>query len=80
MSITIYVKTGCPWCKGALDFLQKNGMEYTEKNVTDNPEYMKEMVEISKQEKAPTLVIDGEVLADYSADELDEYLKGKGLL
>ncbi len=80
MTITIYVKTGCPWCKGALDFLTSHNMVYTEKNVTENPQFMEEMVSISGQRKAPTLVIDGEVLPDYSADELEVYFKNKGIL
>lgn len=72
--IIFYSKVGCPWCDEARAYLKNKGLEYEEKEVRSNPEYMQEMIDHSGQEKAPTFVIDGVVLADASAKELDDFL------
>ena len=41
---------------------------------------MKEMIDKSEQSLAPTLDIDGEILADAGADEVEVYLKEKGVI
>jgi len=78
MNIIIYTKTGCPWCKGALEFLRNKKLDFEERNVTENKDFFKEMIEKSGQEKAPTLDIDGEILADSSAEEIAVYFQKKG--
>lgn len=80
MNIIIYTKTGCPWCEAALEYLHKENISFEERNVTENPKFMKEMIEKSGQSKAPTFDIDGEILPDYSADEIETYLKEKGAI
>ncbi len=80
MNITIYTKTGCPWGKQALDFLNQHGLAYQEKNMTENPEFMKECEEKTGQSKCPTLDIDGKILADSDAKQIEEYLKEIGVL
>jgi glutaredoxin 3 len=80
MNITIYTKTGCPWCNGVLDFLNEKGINYTEKEVTGNRQLFDEMVAKSGQKKAPVLDIDGYILADTDRDAVEKYLKEKGVL
>jgi len=80
MKIITYIKTGCPWCIGLTTFLDEKGIEYEVRNVTENPEFMAEMVEKSGQSKAPTLDIDGEIIADSDKEEIEIYLEKKGVL
>jgi len=80
MSIIAYVKTGCTWCKGVLDLLNEKKVSYEERNVTENKAYYDEMVRISRQTKAPTLDIDGEILADTDKDQVGEYLRKEGVI
>jgi len=80
MHIIIYTKTGCPWCKEALDFLQKHSIAFEEREVRLHPEYFDELVKKSGQEKTPTFDIDGYILADSDADQIEAYLKEKGVL
>ena len=79
MNIIVYTKTGCRWCKGVLDLLNEKKVEYEERNVTTNKAYFDEMVRISGQTKAPTIDIDGEILADSDKDQLAEYLRKEGV-
>ncbi|MCB9806263.1 glutaredoxin family protein [Candidatus Nomurabacteria bacterium] len=80
MNIIVYTKTGCPWCIGVTDFLNEKGIEFEERNVTENEDYRKEMEEKSGQTKAPTLDIEGEIIADSDKDEVERVLTAKGVL
>jgi len=70
----IYVKSGCPWCEEAVEFLTDNGVSHREKNVTDDLVAFEEMRRISHQAKAPVLDWHGKVLADFGLDELKPFL------
>ena len=73
--LTVYTKVGCPWCDGVRDYLNKNDISFTEKNVSENEGYYREMFEKSEQTKAPTLDLDGKILPDAGVDEVKEFLK-----
>jgi len=77
MTIIVYTKTGCPWCRGVLDLLNEKNIEFEERNVTENPVFFDEMVQKSGQTKAPTLDIDGHILGDSDANQVAAYLKEK---
>ncbi len=74
MNIIAYVKTGCPWCSGVKDYFREKGLEYEEKNVTENPAFFEEMKQLSGQSKAPVVIIDGHMIADTDRDAVDAYL------
>jgi len=75
----LYVKTGCPWCREATDTLNEYDIAYEEVVVSGNSEAMTAMVELSGQSKAPTMDWNGEVLADFGAEELVPFLKARGI-
>jgi glutaredoxin 3 len=76
----LYVKTGCPWCHEAIDFLDQAGIEYQKITVTGNAAAYHDMVDLSGQTKAPVLDWDGNILADFGEDELIPFLKAQGAL
>lgn len=76
MNIIVYTKTGCPWCANMKIFLEENDIEYQEKNVTQNDDYYNEMKELSGQDKAPTLNIDGQVFADADVEDIRDIVLG----
>lgn len=75
MKIIAYLKTGCPWCIELKKFFDTNNIEYIEKNVTDNTDFMDEMIELSGQLKAPTVVIDEVVYADTDVEAIKKVLE-----
>lgn len=79
-NLIIYTKTGCPWCLEVLSFLNEKSIKYEERNVTDNQDYMQEMIDKSGQTKAPTLDLDGEILADVGRAETEVFFKEKGII
>lgn len=80
MHIIVYTKTGCPWCIEVLQFLEKYHIPFEEREVRSNQEYFDELVKKSGQEKTPTFDVDGEILADSDAGQIEEYLKKKGII
>lgn len=80
MNIIIYTKTGCPWCGDALAFLRAKKVAFEEREVLSNPKFFEELKIKSGQSKAPTLDVDGEILADTDAEAIEVFLKQKKLL
>ena len=80
MSIVIYTKTGCPWCRDALAFLRDNKIAFEEREVLKSPEFFEELQKKSGQSKTPTFDIDGDILPDSDAGQIKEYLTKKGVL
>jgi glutaredoxin 3 len=71
----LYIKTGCPWCEQAVDFLSEHGISYREVNVTEDKVAFEKMQHVSGQSKAPVLDWHGKVLADFGLEELKPFLQ-----
>ncbi len=71
---TLFVKKGCPYCHAATAALDERGVAYKEWEVRGDPAGMKELARISGQQKTPTLLWDGDVLANFGVEELDPFL------
>ncbi|MEM6822580.1 MAG: glutaredoxin family protein [Verrucomicrobiota bacterium] len=76
----LFIKTGCPWCEEAIAVLDNYSIPYESIVVTGDSSAMETMVQLSGQTKAPTMDWDGDILADFGADELIPFLKGKGVI
>lgn len=72
----VFIKPGCPWCVEATSWLESNGYEFEQVNVSADAEAFAEMQSLSGQTKAPTMVLeDGLILADFGVDELIPFLE-----
>ena len=71
---TLYVKTGCPYCTAATDYLDQHQIVYEEIDVRGDAAGMAKLKEISGQTRTPTLQWDGKVLANFGTDELEKFL------
>ena len=78
--ITAYLKTYCGWSAGVRAILQKHNLQYTEKDIIQNPAFRWEMEQRSGQPLSPCVEIDGQMLPDVSGDEVERYLLEKGLV
>ena len=74
MNITVWTKIGCGWCEEVTDLLRERGLRFEERVVTGNRALMEEMVRKSGQGLAPVVEIDGHLLIDTDADEVERYL------
>ena len=75
----LYIKVGCPWCEEVTEYFNRNDIEVKTVIVSNNPDAMSEMVELSGQSKAPTLNWHGHVLADFGVEELIPFLEKQDL-
>mgnify|MGYP003875646933 CR=1 FL=1 len=57
--VVIYTLPTCPYCQRAKSFFSANGIEYEEKDVSENLENREEMIRISGALSVPVIVIDG---------------------
>jgi glutaredoxin 3 len=73
-SIILYVKTGCPWCRMAEDYLDKGSYKYQRVDVRRDPDSLKELRRVSGQTSTPTLLVGELILPDFGPDELEEFL------
>jgi len=73
--MTLYVKAGCLWCMVAEQYLNSRGYKYKSIEVRRNRAAFDELVTVSGQTFAPTLVTGELVLSDFGPDELEEFLK-----
>jgi glutaredoxin 3 len=76
----LYLKSGCPWCDEAEDYLQERGIAYGSADVNEDPVAFAEMKRLSGQTKAPTLRWDDEILADFGTEELEEFLRERNVI
>src|SRR5213082_2374797 len=72
--ITAYLKTYCGWSAGVREVFAKYNLPYTEKDIIQNPAFRWEMETKSGQPLSPCVEVNGEMLADISGEELEDYL------
>jgi len=76
-NVTIYTTSTCPYCEMVKRFLQKNDVEYEEKNVANDQAAAKEMIEKSGQMGVPIIDINGEIVVGFNKEKLSELLSIK---
>jgi glutaredoxin len=75
-SLKLYVKTWCPWCVAAQEWLDARGYKYQLIDVEADPADYAEMIRLSGQRRTPTLVTGtGELLPDFGPDELEVFVR-----
>ncbi len=76
----LYMKSGCPWCTEVDAYLKEHKIAYDSVDVRKDATAMAELRSISGQTKAPTMKWGSEILADFGADELDQFLRARGVI
>lgn len=71
--VRLFIKPFCGWCHKAIRWLDDRDVEYETIDVMDDEAAYDEMIRLSGQELAPVIEVDGEVLADFGPDQLEEF-------
>ena len=79
-AIVAYLKPVCGWSNGVRAVLQRYGLQYEDRDIINDRSNYSEMVRKSGQPLSPCVEINGEMLADISGPEVEEYLVEKGLV
>jgi len=80
MKVTLYKKSGCPWAGAVVGFLKELDVAFEIRNVSTHPQYAAEVEELSGKCISPTVVMDGDVLADASVEDVADWLEEKGIV
>ncbi len=72
--ITAYLKTQCGWSGGVRAVFAKYNLQYTEKDIIQNPAFRWEMETKSGQPLSPCVEVNGKMVPDVSGEELEQYL------
>ena len=73
--VRLFIKPYCGWCLEAVDWLNAKGVQYETLDVIADSKARKEMAELSGQTLAPVIDVDGEILADFDTEQLEEFWK-----
>lgn len=78
--LTLYVKTGCPYCARVLEVVKILGVSIEEKNIK-NPAIAEELIRRGGKRQVPYLVDSERGVEMYESEDIAEYLcreYGKG--
>lgn len=71
--IRLFIKPYCGWCHKAMRWLEQRGVDYEKVDVIADEAAFDEMIRISGQDLAPVIDVDGEILADFGPDQLENF-------
>ena len=71
--IRLFIKPYCGWCHKAVHWLDDHGVAYEKVDVISDETAYDEMIQLSGQDLAPVLEVDGKVLADFGPDQLADF-------
>ena len=72
--ITVYSAPGIPSCHAAKEFLSHHNVPFTDRNVADDPEALRELTEKTGLRATPVIVVDGEVIVGFDRGKLERIL------
>ena len=78
--IVAYLKPTCGWSGGVRAVLKKYDLPFEDRDIINNPDYRHEMIEKSGQMLSPCVEINGQMLADISGEEVEQWMLQKGLV
>ncbi len=78
--ITVYSATWCAFCHTAMQYFDKLGVKYIDKDVEVNPEAGMEAVNKSGQRGIPVIDIDGDIIIGFDKPKIDAALKAHNLV
>lgn len=73
-AVKVYSTPTCVYCKTLKGYLQKNGKEFEDIDVSKDESRLQEMIKISGQMGVPVVEIDGEVITGFDKQKIDQLL------
>ena len=72
--VTVYTTSTCPHCVTAKEYLQEKGVDFTEKNVQQDNEARKMLMEKGIM-AVPVIEIEGELITGLDKEKIDSLLE-----
>lgn len=71
--IVLFTTTACPHCATARDYLESNGLDFEEKNVREDMDARKQLIE-KRILGVPTFFIDEDIIVGFNRRKLEKVL------
>lgn len=75
--MTLYTRTGCPFCAKVLAFAKENNLELEVRDIIENPSFEPEMMELGGKTQTPFLVDSEADVKMFESDDIIAYLDDK---
>ncbi|MES2971248.1 MAG: glutaredoxin domain-containing protein [Patescibacteria group bacterium] len=75
--VIVYSADWCAFCHAAMQYFDKLGVKYEERNVETNPQYMHESIQKSGQMGIPVIDIDGKIIIGFNRPAIDQAILAK---
>jgi glutaredoxin-like YruB-family protein len=75
--VTVYSTPSCPWCTTLKNYLKKNGIRFSDVDVSRDTRAAEEMVRKSGQQGVPQTDINGSVVIGFDQKKLNQLLEIK---
>ena len=72
--IVAYLKPSCGWSQGVRAIMRKYDLPFEDRDIINDPVQRQEMIQKSGQMLSPCVEINGQMLADISGEEVEDYL------
>ncbi len=72
--VTMYTTPTCGFCHMAKDYFNSNGVKFEQKDVTEDMDAQKEMIQKSQQMGVPVIDIDGKIIVGFDRPNIDKAL------
>jgi len=71
--VTLFTQTGWAPCHSEKEYLSQKGIQFTEKNIRDDPAALQELLALGAR-ATPVTVIDGQVVMGFDRTRIDDLL------
>ncbi len=71
--VVLYTQSGCRFCSLEQEWLSQHGVDFQERNITDDPSALADLEQIPAF-STPVALIDGEVVFGFDRHKLSELL------
>lgn len=72
-NVVIYSSNTCGYCKQAKEYLQEKGVNYEEKNISNDPAARRELMQKGYM-GVPVIVVNGEEIVGFDKSRLEQLL------
>lgn len=72
--VIVYSADWCAFCHAAKQYFDSKGVKYEDRNVEQDPDYLKESVDKSGQQGIPVIDIDGKIIVGFDRPKIDAAL------
>jgi glutaredoxin len=76
-TVVIYTAKWCGWCQAALAHLDQRGVQYTNRDIEDDPQAPRDLRHLTGSTSVPVLEIGGELVRGFDVARIDALLDGQ---